>query len=87
MTDFEKQREGAMILIDSDEVEYFQVFARTHDGPIALSGARETADADFEVFLGQMLRILSDSKGCSMEEMANRGIKQAKQLQPDESSP
>lgn len=80
-TEFEKQREGAMILLDSDEVDCFQLFAATDEGPITLSAARESATPQYDVFLGQLIRILAASSDQTVEEVAQMGIERAHMLE------
>ncbi|MEM4781071.1 MAG: hypothetical protein QXG03_05875 [Halalkalicoccus sp.] len=80
-SEFERVREGTMILLDSDEVEYFQVVAGTEDGPIALSAARDhVGDPDYELFAAFLLKILADSGPSDLEELSERVTEQARAL-------
>jgi hypothetical protein len=80
-SDFERQREGAMILLDSEDVEYFQLFTAMDDGPVMLSGCRESASGDFGLFLAQLIQILAEHNDRSVEDVAEEGIQRAKRLQ------
>lgn len=80
-TDFERQREGAMILLDSEEVEYFQLFTAMDDGPMMLSGSRNSSSADYGLFLAQLIRTLAEHNDRSIENVAEEGIQRARDLQ------
>jgi hypothetical protein len=80
-SDFERQREGAMILLDSEDVEYFQLFTAMDDGPVMLSGCRESASGDSGLFLAQLIQILAEHNDRSVEDVAEEGIQRAKRLQ------
>ncbi|ELZ28653.1 hypothetical protein C474_14194 [Halogeometricum pallidum JCM 14848] len=70
-----------MILLDSDEVEYFQLFAAMEDGPMMLSGCREDSEGDYGLFLAQLIKILAEHNDRSIEDVAEEGVERANQLQ------
>ncbi|EFW92271.1 hypothetical protein ZOD2009_09440 [Haladaptatus paucihalophilus DX253] len=70
-----------MILLDSEEVEYFQLFTAMEDGPVMLSGCRESSSADYGLFLAHLIQILAKHNDRSIEGVANEGIQRAKELQ------
>lgn len=81
-SEFERVREGTMILLDSEEVEYFQVVAHTGDGPIALSAARDHVHSpDYELFVAFLMEILAENGSSNLDEIAERSVEQAQGLQ------
>jgi len=80
-SNFERQREGAIILLDSDDIEYFQLFTAMEDGPVMLRGCRESASGDYGLFLAQLMQILAEHNDRSIEEVAEEGIQRAKRMQ------
>lgn len=80
-TDYKKQIEGVNILLNSDQTQYFQLFAAADDGPVMLSGQRQDASFDMGQFLGQQMQVIAEQTDMSYEEVAEYGVQEAKALE------
>ena len=78
--EYEKQVEGAGILLNSDQTQYFQLFAATDDGSVTLAGQRSDASFDAGQFLGQQIQRIADRTGMSYQEVAELGVQEAQTL-------
>ena len=79
-TEYEKHVEGAGILLNSDQTQYFQLFAATDDGSVTLAGQRSDASFDAGQFLGQQIQRIADRTGMSYQEVAELGVQEAQTL-------
>jgi hypothetical protein len=77
---YEDQVEGATIILNSEETDYFQLLAATDDGHITLAG--QLADSSFDAgkLLGQQIQTIAEQTDMSYREVAEYGVQEAENL-------